>query len=183
MRGRVTPDSSGLPTLLFAVNHHEAELAAQPADGSCRQSQQGSKPLPVRLAEANYWIWGGGRAHVLAPLQAFHPWQRALGRTKRKLAGDFMDVLNCSRLPVYTSTAKITGQTISLACSRVSLKASWTKSPIAAGSSPSIMTLGPALLTWEPLKSCRGVCPYVLIIVSRARRCTGSSTAETSMPK
>lgn len=68
----------GLPTLLLAINHHEAELAGKAADGACWQSKQGSKPLPMWLAEAHHWVWSRGRAHVLTPLQTFDPWQWAL---------------------------------------------------------------------------------------------------------
>lgn len=67
-----------VPTLLLAVDHHEAELVGQAADGSRGQSQEGAEPLAVRLAEANHWVRRAGRAHVLAPLEAFDPRQRAL---------------------------------------------------------------------------------------------------------
>lgn len=79
-----------VPTLLLAVNHHEAELVGQPADGSCGQSQEGAEPLAVRLAEANHRVGGAGRAHVLAPLEAFDPWQRALQGSGGE-GGDFSE--------------------------------------------------------------------------------------------
>lgn len=75
---RIEKTGERVPTLLLAVNHHEAELVGQPADGSRGQSQEGAEPLPVRLAEANHWVRGAGRAHVLAPLEAFDPRQWAL---------------------------------------------------------------------------------------------------------
>lgn len=64
----------GVLTLLLAVNHHEAEFAREATDGSRWQSQQGSEPLPMRLAEAHYRVWSAGRPYVLAPLQTFDPW-------------------------------------------------------------------------------------------------------------
>lgn len=90
--GELKPGSEGgrerVPTLLLAVNHHEAELVGQPADGSRGQSQEGAEPLAVRLAEANHRVRGAGRAHVLAPLEAFDPRQRALqGRGGRRGRG------------------------------------------------------------------------------------------------
>lgn len=69
-----------VPTLLLAVNHHEAELVGQPADGSRGQSQEGAEPLAVRLAEADHRVGGAGRTHILAPLEPFDPRQRALQR-------------------------------------------------------------------------------------------------------
>lgn len=63
----------GGPTLLLAVNHHEAELVGQAADGSRGEGQEGAEPLAVRLAEAHHRVRGAGRAHVLAPLEALDP--------------------------------------------------------------------------------------------------------------
>lgn len=91
--GELKPGSEGgrerVPTLLLAVNHHEAELVGQPADGSRGQSQEGAEPLAVRLAEANGRVRRAGRAHVLAPLEAFDPRQRALRGRGGRRGGNF----------------------------------------------------------------------------------------------
>lgn len=80
------------PTLLLAVDHHEAELAGQATDGSGRKGKQGPEPLSVRLTEADHGVGSGRRANILAPLQTFDPRQRALRGSRGRVNSGRTDV-------------------------------------------------------------------------------------------
>ncbi len=69
-------------TLLFAVDHHEAELAREAADGTRGQRQQGAEVFSVRLTETDHGVRSTGGSHILAPFQALYPRQRTLETTQ-----------------------------------------------------------------------------------------------------
>lgn len=72
-------------TLLFAVDHHEAELAREAADGTRGQRQQGAEVFTVRLTETDHGVRSTGGSHILAPFQALYPRQRTLEATVEEL--------------------------------------------------------------------------------------------------
>lgn len=79
-------------TLLFAVGHQEAEVPGQTTDGPGGQRLQGAQSLPVGLAEADHGHRGTRGAHILPPLQAFYPRQRALNQRRKSMI--FKEVVN-----------------------------------------------------------------------------------------